>query len=884
MYGAQAPQARLTMEGTATRLPPPLALTGTATLAPLLFQAPAACIISPVTPETEDEEELATAEGPGRAHGWPARALTEEMAPTTLRTPAGGGTVDALPSLGRALGPSNDHGKPHDYWHNRPTGRPLGRQALEDGCYGPGIQGGRIGGPFTGSSGGVALGGGSGTALDGNGIVGYNYDRLRRDGGHPLVDGISLGSRGGAGTTGHPYTGSGDGWYGDNSHRGDDVHGYHPDESDNRYDEKCLDRRNNRLPYDGANTDGHTHQEDNHGNRRRRDMVDSMTKPPHTFPRSEYGALEGRPPAYGGLEAYGEHANARQPHGGDGRAGQYAVAAGPPPWHATTTVPSDHDHKTSDGYPPSTAGGHARSFYRERADAADGGASPPPTRPSLAWQRPPAGAAASGRLAPHRRDDAAAVTATARPHMTLGFLPLAVHDTAPVGATLPPRPRPPPLVRPPYGDAAAAAAAFGTPHRHPAGGLLPLPIPAASAAGAAEPWAGGGLGDGAHASGTYPPGLAGKGGGPFGLPGGPLPSLPPLRGSPWVGQGASGSDSGSGGSGSGSGAGGGNSSRSGRSGGGGRVCRPHSPTTLRGGGGRALPHGIDKQPHRRGPGGRPTPAPPPGGNGSGSGGDSASGGGGRQAKTTGVTCGQCGNGFVKKSNLARHIRTVHDGLRPFMCAEPGCGIRFAHKTHLVRHGKTHLPKVPYTCTVPGCREGFRKHLPLLEHQMAVHGRAGSSRAGAAAGGVGTPPAAATATMTAAAAAAAAQETAAAAAVAAVAAAPTDAARRATMVLATRQRGTSGGIPPRLDGRTLHGTNDGGRNVPGNDNGDSGRGGRGRGGVGGNEDGDGDGRGGRWQPPPPGPHGSRNGRGSRSGPPPDSGGGGGGSAPRWPRQP
>ncbi|KAI5847547.1 hypothetical protein BZA05DRAFT_405174 [Tricharina praecox] len=45
----------------------------------------------------------------------------------------------------------------------------------------------------------------------------------------------------------------------------------------------------------------------------------------------------------------------------------------------------------------------------------------------------------------------------------------------------------------------------------------------------------------------------------------------------------------------------------------------------------------------------------------------------------------CGQGFTKKSNLTIHTRTVHKGLKPFPCTEPGCDKRFGHKAVLARH-------------------------------------------------------------------------------------------------------------------------------------------------------------------------------------------------------
>ncbi|GAB0489201.1 hypothetical protein MMPV_000418 [Pyropia vietnamensis] len=813
MRGTRAPQAQWTITETTTRLPPLLTLTGKTTLAPLMFQGPAACIISPVTPVSEGGRTLEPVAGPSQPHTSPTKALAGEEAPTTLRSATAGGTVDTYSfRLGKARGPFTEQGQPLDYRHDRPTGRLYGRPAVGDGCHGPEPQGGRIGGPIIGNSGGVALGGDGGPTLGGIKTIGYNHARLRLDGGHPLDDGTSPGKRGVVSTTGCHYTGRGDDWCGDNSHRGDDDNSYHPDNLDNPYDEKSLGSRHIRLPLDGASADDRTYQEVDRGSGRSRNLVDSLLKPPNRYPRPGYG--DARPPACGGVGGFVDHAATQHLQGCAGRVGYPSAVASPLPWPATATGPGSYDHRTLDGCPPVAAGGHARGLYPAQAEAAagDGVSSSPTPFPALTWQRPLAGAAAgTRRAASNWRDDDAAATGTARPHMALGVLPLAVHDTAPVGATLPPRPRPPPLVRAPYGSPAAATAAFGSPARPPAGGLLPQLLPAATSIGKATPWVGVGLrGQAGGAGGAYPPSLDGKALAGFST--GPLPPLPPLRGSPWMGKGASGNDSGEGGSGSVSG---GDSRHRGsrRSRSGSRVGRPHGLTTPHGGA-RALPHVIDKQLHRRDPGGRVTPVTShPGGSG-GSGGGNGSG----KAKATVVTCGQCGNGFVKKSNLTRHIRTVHDGQRPFVCAEEGCGIRFAHKTHLVRHGKTHLPNVSYTCAGLACREGIHKNPPVQEHQMAK-----SSRANILGMGETSPPVAAPATAAAAAVTAAAEATGAAdgtattAAAAAAAAARMGTPGRGAWELARREWGSPSGTPSGPAGRTPYGANVSGHVDNGNDN-------------------------------------------------------------------
>jgi len=87
----------------------------------------------------------------------------------------------------------------------------------------------------------------------------------------------------------------------------------------------------------------------------------------------------------------------------------------------------------------------------------------------------------------------------------------------------------------------------------------------------------------------------------------------------------------------------------------------------------------------------------------------------------------CGKAFEWKSNLERHIQTVHRGEKPFTCQEEGCGKAFGTGSNLKRHQNVHAMEkklqalkekcLPNTCTEekeavkpPACRacEGCRK--------------------------------------------------------------------------------------------------------------------------------------------------------------------------------
>ncbi|ESQ27997.1 hypothetical protein EUTSA_v10018661mg [Eutrema salsugineum] len=55
----------------------------------------------------------------------------------------------------------------------------------------------------------------------------------------------------------------------------------------------------------------------------------------------------------------------------------------------------------------------------------------------------------------------------------------------------------------------------------------------------------------------------------------------------------------------------------------------------------------------------------------------------------------CSSTFSKASNLRKHVKAVHEDIRPFVCCFPGCGMRFAYKHVRDNHEKSgcHI----YTC-------------------------------------------------------------------------------------------------------------------------------------------------------------------------------------------
>ncbi|CAG7903611.1 unnamed protein product, partial [Brassica rapa] len=55
----------------------------------------------------------------------------------------------------------------------------------------------------------------------------------------------------------------------------------------------------------------------------------------------------------------------------------------------------------------------------------------------------------------------------------------------------------------------------------------------------------------------------------------------------------------------------------------------------------------------------------------------------------------CSSTFSKPSNLQKHLKAVHEDIRPFVCGFPGCGMRFAYKH--VRNNHENSGSHVYTC-------------------------------------------------------------------------------------------------------------------------------------------------------------------------------------------
>lgn len=80
----------------------------------------------------------------------------------------------------------------------------------------------------------------------------------------------------------------------------------------------------------------------------------------------------------------------------------------------------------------------------------------------------------------------------------------------------------------------------------------------------------------------------------------------------------------------------------------------------------------------------------------------------------------CTKDFLRESHLKHHLKSAHSDVRDHVCEWEGCGKSFVTATRLKRHHAAHEGREKFKCTIAGCGQTFRKHGTLQKHILTVH--------------------------------------------------------------------------------------------------------------------------------------------------------------------
>ena len=80
----------------------------------------------------------------------------------------------------------------------------------------------------------------------------------------------------------------------------------------------------------------------------------------------------------------------------------------------------------------------------------------------------------------------------------------------------------------------------------------------------------------------------------------------------------------------------------------------------------------------------------------------------------------CTKDFLRETHLKHHIKSAHTEVRDYICEWQGCGKSFLTATRLKRHLAAHEGREKHRCAVTGCGQTFRKHGTLQKHITSVH--------------------------------------------------------------------------------------------------------------------------------------------------------------------
>jgi len=80
----------------------------------------------------------------------------------------------------------------------------------------------------------------------------------------------------------------------------------------------------------------------------------------------------------------------------------------------------------------------------------------------------------------------------------------------------------------------------------------------------------------------------------------------------------------------------------------------------------------------------------------------------------------CGQRFLQKGHLTRHVDTVHLEVKSFVCNHEGCGKRFGQKGHLTIHEAIHLEEKKYKCPYFECSYATSDRSTFIRHTKNKH--------------------------------------------------------------------------------------------------------------------------------------------------------------------
>lgn len=80
----------------------------------------------------------------------------------------------------------------------------------------------------------------------------------------------------------------------------------------------------------------------------------------------------------------------------------------------------------------------------------------------------------------------------------------------------------------------------------------------------------------------------------------------------------------------------------------------------------------------------------------------------------------CTKDFLRDSHLKHHVKSAHSDVRDYTCDWKDCCKSFVTATRLKRHRATHEGREKFRCTIDGCSQTFRKHGTLQRHILTVH--------------------------------------------------------------------------------------------------------------------------------------------------------------------